>query len=137
MIWRLTDENAIVKLFPLIIAGGKEAGKDTNKLNPDKLWETLKLCVDTGVIFIAGDYRGVLALYSSPCYWSDEPDKLINLIFQVAEPYRGGTGSKLIKAAKEFAGDRELYMHEESMRLDSFFKRNGFEKFSTTYKLKV
>lgn len=136
----LTDEGELKKLFPLIFGCAVEVGHDISIRNEQKLLNSLKLCLDTGFILIEEKEDKIIAqlsCYSVECFWSDRPDKYINLFFQVLPEYRGRLGLKLIKKAKEITKGSELYMHDERMELGNLFLKNGFHKFSTTYKFEA
>lgn len=133
---KLTDENELVKLFPIIIAGGSESGVDVAKLNPDKLWNALYTCMNTGAVFVSDN--GLFAMFKTESYWSDE-NYLYCLLFQVRKSARGREGINLLKAAKDYAKDMglKLYVHDEAMDLAPLFERYGFTKHSKTYCLEV
>lgn len=139
----LKDENEIVKLFPIIIAGGAEGGFNTKKLNPDKLWFNLRQCMTAGAIIVAdndSEIIGFISLYPQESYWCDEVD-LFCLIYHVARNHRKktGAGTALLNAAIQFSRDKNmhLYMHvegaEDMERKCRFFEKYGFKKHSINY----
>lgn len=141
----LTDENEIVKLFPLALAEGGNVGVDMANFNPDKLWETLKACVDRAAIFVTEDNNGIsgmMALCLVESYWSDDYS-LTNLIYWVQpEARKSSAGLNLLKAAKVYAEARNLdfNLHVESYedldRKDKFFQRYGFKRCGGSYTLR-
>src|ERR1044071_7397961 len=138
----LLDENEIVRLFPLALAEGKNVGLDTSKLNPDKLWNTLRSCMEHATIIVSEDefsITGMMALCLVESYWSDDYT-LTNLIYWVQPEYRKSTaGLSLLRAAREYAIERglEFNLHVESFedldRKDKFFQRYGFARCGGNY----
>lgn len=142
MIRKLTNEDELVKLFPLFIAEGKEVGLDVSKLNPDKLWNTLHACMTHAVILIDeqdGVIRGCMAICLVGSYWCDD-FTLTNLLYQVPVEYRKSKiALELLKAAKEYAKTRgldfelQVESYEDLDRKDKFFQRYGFKKCGGRY----
>lgn len=143
MIRFLSDENEIVKLFPLAISEGLENGEDVSKLNPDKLWNTLNYCMKNAAILVSEKENiitGCMIICPVDCYWADKIT-YTNLIYYVLPEHRKSkAGLSLLLRAKEWAKGKEFNFVVESTkdleRKDRFFGRLGFMKYGGYYKLR-
>ena len=141
----LSDENELVKLFPLFISEGKEIGVDVTKLNPDKLWSTLHICMTQAAIIVCeeeiGIFSGTMVIVPIDSYWSDEITWL-NLLYYVLPEYRQSRRAlQLLAAARDCARAKniEFNINVETLtdveRKDKLFARYGFHKRGGFYKL--
>lgn len=138
----LKDENEIVKLFPIVIEDGLNLGLDRNKLNPDKLWNSLRACMEHGALIVSEnetEITGIMAICLVESYWSDD-FSLTNQIYYVPAQYRKSkAGLNLLKASVAYVLERglEFSLHVESFenldRKDKFFQRYGFTRCGGNY----
>jgi GNAT superfamily N-acetyltransferase len=138
----ITDEDEIVKLFPLFIAEGLEIGADISKLNPDKLWNTLNGALIGGKIYVheEGDkFVGCIVICPIDSYWSDG-FVYHSLLYYVLPQYRKSMRAiQLLRAARDFAikegveFNLTVETYTDIERKDKLFNKLGFRKMGGYY----
>ena len=145
MIRRLAHKGEVALLLPCIEHDAHAVGYDLNSINYDKLVGMLEACFDNSAVYVAeveNKIVGIMVLCLVELYWSDG-HVLTNLIYWVDKEHRKSRfGVSLLKAAKDYATERNLTFelrvesYQDLDRKEQFFVKQGFVPCGGNYKFR-